>query len=67
MAVGRLESVCAALVDGGRDPKTPVAVVQDGTLPTQRVVVSTLQDAARDAADIAAPAVVVIGDVVGLR
>jgi uroporphyrin-III C-methyltransferase/precorrin-2 dehydrogenase/sirohydrochlorin ferrochelatase len=67
MAVGRLESVCEALVAGGRDPKTPVAVVQDGTLPTQRVVVTTLLDAARDAADIASPAVVVIGDVVALR
>jgi uroporphyrin-III C-methyltransferase/precorrin-2 dehydrogenase/sirohydrochlorin ferrochelatase len=67
MAVGRLESVCAALVDGGRDPKTPVAVVQEGTLPTQRVVVTTLADAPRDAADVASPAVVVVGEVVGLR
>jgi uroporphyrin-III C-methyltransferase/precorrin-2 dehydrogenase/sirohydrochlorin ferrochelatase len=67
MAVGRLEQVCAALVAAGRDAGTPVAVVQEGTLPTQRVVVSTLQDAARDAADVRSPAVVVIGDVVGLR
>lgn len=67
MAVGRLEAVCAALVAGGREPSTPVAVVQDGTLPTQRVVVSTLQDAARDAVGVQSPAVVVIGDVVGLR
>jgi uroporphyrin-III C-methyltransferase/precorrin-2 dehydrogenase/sirohydrochlorin ferrochelatase len=67
MAVGRLESVCDALVAGGRDPKTPVAVIQDGTLPTQRVVVTTLLDAPRDAADVVSPAVVVIGDVVGLR
>jgi uroporphyrin-III C-methyltransferase/precorrin-2 dehydrogenase/sirohydrochlorin ferrochelatase len=67
MAVGRLESVCGALVGGGRDPKTPVAVIQDGTLPTQRVVVTTLADAARDAADVVSPAVVVIGEVVALR
>ena len=67
MAVGRLASVCAALVAGGRDEKTPVAVVQDGTLPTQRVVVTTLRDAARDAVDVASPAVVIVGDVVGLR
>jgi uroporphyrin-III C-methyltransferase/precorrin-2 dehydrogenase/sirohydrochlorin ferrochelatase len=67
MAVGRLEAVCAALVAGGRAPSTPVAVVQDGTLPTQRVVVSTLQAAPRDAADVQSPAVVVVGDVVGLR
>jgi uroporphyrin-III C-methyltransferase/precorrin-2 dehydrogenase/sirohydrochlorin ferrochelatase len=67
MAVGRLESACDALVAGGRDPKTKVAVIQDGTLPTQRIVVTTLADAAHDAADVASPAVVVIGDVVGLR
>lgn len=67
MAVGRLASACAALVAGGREPTTPVAVIQDGTLPTQRVVVTTLQDAAHDAADLASPAVVVIGAVVGLR
>jgi uroporphyrin-III C-methyltransferase/precorrin-2 dehydrogenase/sirohydrochlorin ferrochelatase len=67
MAVGRMASVCTALLDAGRDPKTPVAVIQDGTLPTQRVVVTTLLDAAQDAADVVSPAVVVIGDVVGLR
>jgi uroporphyrin-III C-methyltransferase/precorrin-2 dehydrogenase/sirohydrochlorin ferrochelatase len=67
MAVGRLESVCAALVDGGRDAATPVAVVQDGSLPSQRVVVTTLQDAPRDAVDVSSPAVVVVGDVVALR
>jgi uroporphyrin-III C-methyltransferase/precorrin-2 dehydrogenase/sirohydrochlorin ferrochelatase len=67
MAVGRLEAVCTALVEGGRPSDTPVAVVQDGTLPGQRVVVTTLRDAARDAAEVSAPAVVVIGDVVGLR
>lgn len=67
MAVGRLGDVCTALVAGGRDASTPVAVVQDGTLPTQHVVVTTLADAARDAADVQSPAVVVVGDVVGLR
>ncbi|MCW2570184.1 MAG: cysG [Frankiales bacterium] len=67
MAVGRLESVCAALIAGGREAHTPVAVVQDGTLPSQRVVVTTLRDAARDAADVKSPAVVVVGEVVGLR
>ncbi|GAC1440447.1 MAG: uroporphyrinogen-III C-methyltransferase [Mycobacteriales bacterium] len=67
MAMGRLEAVCAALVAGGRDETTPVAVVQDGTLPTQRVVVTTLRDAAQDACAVGSPAVVVVGDVVGLR
>ncbi|HEU0101631.1 MAG TPA: uroporphyrinogen-III C-methyltransferase [Mycobacteriales bacterium] len=67
MAVERLGAVCAALVAAGRDPGTPVALVQDGSLPGQRTVVSTLATAAVDAADVRAPAVVVIGEVVAAR
>jgi len=67
MAVGRLRDVCAALVAGGRAPTTPVAVVQDASLPTQATVVTTLADAARDAAGVRAPAVVVVGEVVAER
>lgn len=67
MAVGRLPAVCAALVAGGRGAGTPVAVVQDATLPTQRTVVTTLADAERDTAGVRAPAVVVVGEVVGER
>lgn len=67
MAVGRLAQVCAALVAGGRDPGTPVAVVMDGTLPTQQVLTTTLAQAAHDAAQVRAPAVVVIGEVVHSR
>lgn len=65
MAVGRLAAACEALIAGGRPGSTPVAVVQDGTLPTQHVVTTTLARAAGDAAHLSAPAVVVVGDVVG--
>jgi uroporphyrin-III C-methyltransferase/precorrin-2 dehydrogenase/sirohydrochlorin ferrochelatase len=64
MAVGRLAAVCDALVAGGRGADTPVAVVQDATLPSQRTVVTTLAKAADEAADVRAPAVVVVGEVV---
>lgn len=64
MSVGRLTAACAALVAGGRSTDTPVAVVQDATLPTQRTVVTTLGRVEQDAADVRAPAVVVIGEVV---
>lgn len=67
MAVDRLAQVCAALVAAGRPADTPVAVVRDGTLPTQQVVVSTLARAAVDAAGLRAPCVVVVGDVVAER
>jgi uroporphyrin-III C-methyltransferase/precorrin-2 dehydrogenase/sirohydrochlorin ferrochelatase len=52
---------------GGRAGDTPVAVVQDGTLPRQRTVVTTLAWAAARRADVARPAVVVIGEVVAER
>jgi uroporphyrin-III C-methyltransferase/precorrin-2 dehydrogenase/sirohydrochlorin ferrochelatase len=67
MAVERLAACAAALVAGGRDPQTPVAVVREGTLPSQQVVVSTLADVAVDAAHVTAPAVVVVGEVVSAR
>ncbi len=67
MAVGRLPEVCHALLTGGRDPHTPVAVVQDASLPTQRTLVTTLAWAAVDTADVRAPAVVVVGEVVAER
>jgi uroporphyrinogen III methyltransferase/synthase len=67
MGVGRLAEIAAALVEGGRDPSTPVAVVRDGTLGTQATVTGTLATIAEVAAHVRPPAVTVVGDVVGLR
>jgi len=69
MGVENLPAIAAALVDGGRDPATPVAAVENGSLPTQRVVVTTLGDAARTFAleQVRAPAIVIVGHVVGQR
>ncbi|MEO3874655.1 uroporphyrinogen-III C-methyltransferase [Nonomuraea sp. B12E4] len=66
MAVERLAKVAEALVRDGRDPETPVMVVQDGTLPTQRAVTASLSTVADrvSAAGIRPPAIVVVGDVV---
>jgi uroporphyrin-III C-methyltransferase/precorrin-2 dehydrogenase/sirohydrochlorin ferrochelatase len=65
MGVERLTAVCAALVAGGRPGSTPVAVIREGTLPTQTVAYATLDTAAD--LDVRAPSVVVIGDVVEAR
>jgi uroporphyrin-III C-methyltransferase/precorrin-2 dehydrogenase/sirohydrochlorin ferrochelatase len=67
MAVERLPAVCAALLAAGRGPDTPVAVVQDATLPGQATVVTTLARASVDCAGVRAPAVVVVGEVVAAR
>jgi uroporphyrin-III C-methyltransferase / precorrin-2 dehydrogenase / sirohydrochlorin ferrochelatase len=69
MAVAHLEAISTELIKRGRAASTPVAVIRDGTLPDQDVLVSTLEHVAADAArrQVRPPAVVVIGDVVGLR
>jgi uroporphyrin-III C-methyltransferase / precorrin-2 dehydrogenase / sirohydrochlorin ferrochelatase len=69
MAIAHLEAISAELIKRGRAATTPVAVIRDGTLPGQQVLTSTLETVAADAARqrVQPPAVVVIGDVVGLR
>jgi len=61
-----LPVIAERLVAAGRPASTPVAVVHRGTTIAQRVVTGTLGDIASRAADVAAPAVIVIGEVVGL-
>lgn len=68
MAVENLPAIAARLLAGGRAGSTPVAVVADGTMPTQRTLVSRLDRITEDlaASDVRAPAIVVVGDVVGV-
>jgi uroporphyrin-III C-methyltransferase/precorrin-2 dehydrogenase/sirohydrochlorin ferrochelatase len=68
MGVGRLAEAAQALIASGSDAATPVAVVEDGSLPTQRTTVATLADigAVAAARGVRSPAVVVVGEVVGL-
>jgi uroporphyrin-III C-methyltransferase/precorrin-2 dehydrogenase/sirohydrochlorin ferrochelatase len=67
MGLANLPSIAAALLAHGRDPDTPVAVVQDGTTAAQRTVRASLSGiaAASAAAGLRAPAVIIIGPVVG--
>ncbi len=69
MAVKNLDVLVQKLIDNGRSPETPVAVVRWGTRPDQRTIVSTLKDVVSAVNDneIKPPAVVVVGDVVKLR
>ncbi len=69
MGVKNLAENCARLLAGGRAPETPAALIQEGTLPTQRTVSGTLADIARRAeeAAVSPPAILVVGEVAGLR
>jgi uroporphyrin-III C-methyltransferase/precorrin-2 dehydrogenase/sirohydrochlorin ferrochelatase len=68
MAVGNLAAISTALVAGGRSPDCGVAVVENASLPSQRVVRATLAAIARmaDEEGVRPPAVVIVGDVVRL-
>ena len=69
IGVARLAQICAALVEHGRDPQTPAAIVEQGTTPYQRVIAGTLVDlpALAAAASVQSPATIVVGEVVRLR
>jgi uroporphyrin-III C-methyltransferase/precorrin-2 dehydrogenase/sirohydrochlorin ferrochelatase len=66
MAVANLPAIAATLVAGGRPAETPCAVIENASLPGQRVIRSTLAQVAEDIAEAAVvpPAVVVVGEVV---
>jgi uroporphyrin-III C-methyltransferase / precorrin-2 dehydrogenase / sirohydrochlorin ferrochelatase len=68
MAVENAGLIADVLLAGGRRQDTPVAVICDGTLPTERTVRSTLGElgAAVAAEDVQPPAIIVIGDVAAL-
>tara|TARA_R110002072_G_scaffold75291_10_gene177476 strand:+ start:337 stop:1095 length:759 start_codon:yes stop_codon:yes gene_type:complete len=57
------------LLDQAYPPNLPLAFVESASLPTQRVVISSVEDAARDVLEleVRAPALVVIGEVVAQR
>ncbi len=69
MAMGNLQAIVAGLRAHGMRPDVPVAIVRDGTKPTQATLVSTLENVVTDVARMhfGSPAVVVIGDVVRER
>ena len=69
MGVGALAQICASLVEHGLARSMPCALVEKATLPEQRVLVSTLERIAPEAASeqIRPPALLIVGEVVRLR
>ena len=69
MGVGNLEAIARALIEAGRAPSTPAAVVHAATTPRQRMVTAPLAEIASIAkeASIGAPALLVVGEVVSLQ
>lgn len=65
MGVAMLEAIADAALAAGADPRLPVAVVEEGTTPRQRVVRGPLAGIAGIAAEagVRSPAVIVVGEV----
>ncbi len=69
MAVKNIDVLIKKLIENGRSPDTPVAVVRWGTRPEQKTIVGTLGNivALVREKELKPPAVMVVGDVVRLR
>lgn len=68
MGVAGLEHFSARLVAHGRARSTPVAIIENGSLPQQRVIATTLASAANAARThaVESPALLIIGEVAAL-
>ena len=69
MGLRHLGSIAARLIAAGRAPNESVAIVSKATTPAQRVVVTSLAEAAAAAAagSVEGPTIIAIGEVVRLR
>jgi uroporphyrinogen III methyltransferase/synthase len=69
MGIGNLDKIAERLIANGRPSDSPVAVIGNGTMPTQRTLIGTLADIDQKVkdADLTPPGVIVVGDVVNLR
>ena len=68
MGLNQLEKLAQRLVRAGRDEKTPAAVISGGNAPCPAFVRGTLGTIAEETKkkQVKAPAVIVVGEVVGL-
>ncbi len=68
MGVSRAGSLAEQLLKHGRAPETPIAIIENGTRPDERVIVGTLETVPSlvRSARVGAPALIVIGEVAAL-
>lgn len=66
MGASRINFISQKLINCGRKKNTPVAIIQDASLPIQKIVAGTLGDIAIRAKErrVKAPAIIIVGDVV---
>ena len=69
MGIANLAKITEKLIENGRDKDTPAAIIENGTKFSQKVLVTTLENAAEEvlAKKIKPPAIFIVGEVVKLR
>lgn len=69
MGVGNLQNICRQLMQNGKAPGTPVAIIENGTTKVQRTISGTLDTISQLAASekITNPAMIIVGEVVKVR
>jgi siroheme synthase len=67
MGVHSLPVIVNSLIEAGRSPDTPIALIQEGTLPEQKVVTGTLAYILDEAEKVKPPAIIIVGEVVNMR
>ncbi len=69
MGLHGLDTLCAKLIEHGLPETTPIAIVQHGTQPTQRVITGTLATlpASAEREQLQAPTLIIVGGVVTLH
>ncbi len=64
-----VNTLCEELIEHGKDPATPIALIQQATTVNQKVLIGSLADMPERLknADVKPPTLIVIGDVVALH
>jgi len=64
MGVHSLPLIVSSLMEAGCPPERPIALIEQGTLPDQKIVAGTLANILEKADEIKPPAIIIIGEVV---
>lgn len=69
MGLMGLPIICSKLIEHGMSPDMPIALVQKGTTPEQKVIIATLGTMVKtlESQTVSAPTLIIVGEVVSLH
>ena len=69
MGLGNLEKIVTSLINNGKNPETPVAIIKNGTTAKQQTYVGKMETIVNIVKEknIKSPVIIIIGEVVNLR